>query len=94
MQITTDTFAFTELDYRESHGIEVSLLWSPDDPRLTVYVSDNATNESFELAVAADEVREAFDHPFAYAASRRVCSSLEQCAAPKREGAAPAIAVS
>jgi hypothetical protein len=42
MQTMTDTLAFTELDYRESHGIQVSLLWNPDHENLTVSVSDSA----------------------------------------------------
>jgi hypothetical protein len=38
--------------------------------------------------VAPDEVREAFDHPFAYAAARNVCSSLELCTSVESGGSA------
>jgi hypothetical protein len=58
---------FKELDYRESDGIEVSLLWSKIDNSLTVRVVDTKSDEKFRLAVRADEAMEVFRHPFAYA---------------------------
>jgi hypothetical protein len=64
----TDTISrFKELDYRESDGIEVSLLWSRIDNSLTVRVVDTKTDEKFRLAVRADEAMDVFRHPFAYA---------------------------
>ena len=57
---------FAELDYRESDGIEVSLLWNRSDDSLTVYVSDTRTNDAFELAVTPTRAREGFLHPYAY----------------------------
>ena len=57
---------FVELDYRESDGIEVWLLWNRGDS-LTVYVSDTRTNETFELPVTPARAREVFLHPFGYA---------------------------
>ena len=63
---------FEELDYRESDGIEVSLLWSRQDNNLSVLVVDCRRGEMFELSVAAGEALEVFNHPFAYAAKRRI----------------------
>jgi hypothetical protein len=57
-----------ELDHRESDGIEVSLLWSRADGSLTVAVADARTAERFELPVGPEQARDAFQHPFAYAA--------------------------
>jgi hypothetical protein len=59
-----------ELDYRESDGIEVSLLWSRDDGSLAVAVRDGRTGERFELPVEPEQALDAFQHPFAYAACR------------------------
>ena len=68
MSTRTDTISrFKELDYRESDGIEVSLLWSRIDNSLTVCVVDRKTDERFRLAVQADDALEVFRHPFAYA---------------------------
>jgi hypothetical protein len=58
---------FAELDYRESDGIEVSLLWNRSDDSLSVYVSDIRTNDTFELPVTAAHAREVFLHPYAHA---------------------------
>jgi hypothetical protein len=59
-----------ELDYRESDGIEVSLLWSRADGSLAVAVLDVRTAQRFELPVEPKRALDAFTHPFAYAASR------------------------
>jgi hypothetical protein len=58
---------FTELDYRESDGIEVSLLWNRSDDSLTVYVTDTRTHDQFELPVTPALARKVFLHPYAYA---------------------------
>jgi hypothetical protein len=74
----TDTISrFEELDYRESDGIEVSLLWSRADNSLSVLVVDTKTEDRFRLAVGADEAMEVFRHPFAYASSR--CAGTSSC---------------
>jgi len=71
MNTTTDTTSrFEELDYRENDGIEVSLLWSRIDDRLSVFVVDGKSDEQFELHVEGHEAMEVFRHPFAYAAGR------------------------
>jgi hypothetical protein len=70
MSSVTDTISrFQELDYRESDGIEVSLLWSRIDNSLVVRVVDTRTDERFRLAVRAAEAMEVFRHPFAYGAA-------------------------
>jgi hypothetical protein len=56
-----------ELDYRENDGIAVSLLWNRNDNRLSVVVEDSQLDESFTLAARADNARDVFTHPYAYA---------------------------
>lgn len=63
---------FQELAYRESDGIEVSLLWNPADNSVSVFVSDARTGDSFELTVGTENPLEVFNHPYAYAASRGI----------------------
>jgi hypothetical protein len=58
---------FHELDYRESNGIQVSLLWNRADNSVSVAVHDIRSAETFEIAVSADLALDAFHHPFAYA---------------------------
>jgi len=58
---------FEELDYRESNGIQVSLLWSHSDNSISVAVCDSRNGEAFEIQVAPDRALDAFHHPFAYA---------------------------
>ena len=58
----------TELDYRESGWIEVSLLWDRDTDELIVAVRDKATDESFEIRVENNaHALDVFHHPYAYA---------------------------
>ena len=66
---TFDTPTHRELDQRSGDGIEVRLLWSPTRDEIFVTVCDD-NGESFELAVRPHEALDAFNHPFAYAASR------------------------
>ena len=56
-----------ELDYRESNGIAVSLLWQRSSNRLSVVVEDSQLGESFTLAARPDNARDVFLHPYAYA---------------------------
>jgi hypothetical protein len=60
-----------ELACRSNNGIEVRLLWSPDDDALAVTV-DDAAGESFELVVEPAEALDVFKHPYAHAAFRGV----------------------
>jgi hypothetical protein len=57
-----------ELARRTHDGVEVALLWSPADDRLTVVVEDRKLNERFELQTRRDNALEVFYHPYAYAA--------------------------
>ena len=70
------TTRIEELASRESAGIQVSLLWSREGNTLSVVVRDNRTREEFSLAPEPAEAMDAFQHPFAYAARRRVASTL------------------
>ena len=56
-----------ELDYRESNGIAVSLLWQRQSNRLSVVVEDTKLGESFSIAARPDNARDVFHHPYAYA---------------------------
>jgi hypothetical protein len=63
------TYITRELDRRTGDGIEVRLLWSQNDGRVTVAVTDTKTGEAFELPVRDGErALEVFHHPYAYAA--------------------------
>ena len=57
-----------ELSYRETDGLQVSLLWTPANDAVSLLVTDTRTEESFELDVPSADALDAFEHPFAYAA--------------------------
>ena len=62
------TSTLRELDHRVSDGIDVRLLWRPEDDRALVAVSDAKTGESFTLEVGAGQrALDVFHHPYAYA---------------------------
>jgi len=66
------TAALRELDHRVSDGIDVRLLWRPQDDRVLVAVSDARTGDAFTIEVGADQrALDVFQHPFAYAGDRR-----------------------
>ncbi len=56
-----------ELAHRANDGVEVVLLWSPTDDRLTVVVQDTKADERFELEARPDNALQVFYHPYAYA---------------------------
>ncbi len=65
------THTTRELDRRTGDGLEVRLLWSQNDGRVTVAVTDTKTGEAFELPIREGErALEVFHHPYAYAARR------------------------
>jgi len=66
MNMSAPTFP-RELDSRSGDGLDIRLLWDPDDS-LTVTVADARSEEFFVIPVAAADAREAFNHPFAFAA--------------------------
>ena len=68
---TTDQFP-RELAHRSNHGIEVSLLWNTRTNQLIVFVSDEKAGDSFSMEVESNHALDAFDQPYAYAASRGI----------------------
>jgi hypothetical protein len=65
-----------ELAHRANDGVEVSLVWSRADDRLTVVVCNVRTGDSFELAARSENALDVFHHPFAYAAFHGVDLAL------------------
>lgn len=63
-----------ELAAREGDGLHVQLLWHPSTDALTVEVEDRRVGDRFRLAVARERALDAFNHPFAYAATQRARS--------------------
>ena len=58
-----------ELDSRISDGMQIQLLWHPDDGHISVAVADSKTGETFELGVRdGHRALDVFHHPFAYTA--------------------------
>jgi hypothetical protein len=57
-----------ELAARNSDGMQVLLLWHPNENALTVSVEDARLGDRLRLAVAPERALDAFYHPFAYAA--------------------------
>jgi hypothetical protein len=48
--------------------VEVVLLWPVGERRVLVRVTDQRSEDSFELSVEGDKALDAFHHPYAYAA--------------------------
>jgi hypothetical protein len=66
--------AFTdrrELAHRTSDGIEVTMFWTKATNRITVAVLDSHSDESLTFEVGGRDALDAFNHPYAYAATRR-----------------------
>ena len=78
----------TELDYRESGWIEVSLLWDRETDELVVSVRDTASGDAFEIAVENNaNALDIFHHPYAYAPEPTAAAAARRGArgsAPKR----------
>jgi hypothetical protein len=56
-----------ELDFRESAGLQVTLLWQAVGDRIWVRVRDARSKDAFAFDVAPADALDAFHHPFAYA---------------------------
>jgi hypothetical protein len=69
-----------ELAYRESQGLEITLLWHPADDSLTVLVVDTWSGTSFALTAERDRVLDVFNHPFAHVS----LGTLPFCAPERR----------
>jgi hypothetical protein len=70
-----------ELAHRASNGIEVTLFWSKPANRVSVEVLDSRFDEGFEFEVDGSAALDAFNHPYAYAASRCASQRTEALAA-------------
>ena len=64
-----------ELDQRTSDGIEVTLLWTEATNLVTIAVVDLRSAEELEFEVDGSCALDAFNHPYAYAATGRVRST-------------------
>ena len=69
--MTAPTHIRRELAHRAANGIDVTLLWSAEEDELAVQVVDTVEEQAFEVAVERDQALYAFNHPFAYAATRQ-----------------------
>jgi hypothetical protein len=69
---TTSVTERRELAHRTSHGTEVTLLWSKPSNRVTIALLDSHSAEAFEFEVDGSAALDAFNHPFAYAATNQV----------------------
>ena len=63
-----------ELAHRTGDGIEVSLLWAKSTNTVTIAVSDAHSGEELEFEVDGSRALEAFNHPYAYAATVNISS--------------------
>jgi hypothetical protein len=62
-----------ELASRNNAGIHVTLLWAEHTNTVALVVCDDSTDDRFELALEPEaNVLDAFEHPYAYAAWRRI----------------------
>jgi hypothetical protein len=57
-----------ELDRREGDGIVVSLLWRKTLNIVSIELRDERIGEELEFVVPPDRARDAFHHPYVYAA--------------------------
>ena len=55
-----------ELAYRSGAGVEVALMWSETDGRLSVVVNDWQSGDAFEIETSGTNALDVFNHPFAY----------------------------
>jgi hypothetical protein len=64
-----------ELARRTSDGIEVTLFWSKPSNRVAIAVLDTRSDEALEFEVEGRAALDAFNHPFAYAATQPLATS-------------------
>jgi hypothetical protein len=77
----TATIERRELAHRTSDGIDVTLLWNTGTDQVTIAVLDTRSDESLAFAVDGRAALDAFNHPYAYAATRHACSVAPRGAA-------------
>jgi hypothetical protein len=59
-----------ELAQRTGDGIEVTLYWNEPTDRVTIVVFDLRSGEALEFEIDGKAALDAFNHPYAYAATR------------------------
>ena len=64
-----------ELAHRTTNGIDVTLLWTESTNSVAVAVLDTHSGEGLEFEVDGSRALDAFNHPYAYAATVRVRST-------------------
>lgn len=74
--LTTTALAIRELDHRHGDGIDVRLLWNSRTNQVSVTVQDERSGRAFVLDVPGPDAREAFTHPYSYAAREPVHRAL------------------
>jgi hypothetical protein len=68
--MTATTFTHhRELAHRTADGIEIFLFWSEPSTRVTIAVLDTRSDEALEFDVDGSAALDAFNHPYAYAAT-------------------------
>lgn len=60
-----------ELAHRTGDGIEVTLFWTKATNTVAVAVLDTRSGEALEFDVDGNAALDAFNHPYAYAATQR-----------------------
>ena len=73
-----------ELAHRSTNGIEVTLLWTKSTNTVAIAVLDTHSREELEFEVHGSRALDAFNHPYAYAATTRVRSPQATRLAPAR----------
>jgi hypothetical protein len=73
-----------ELARRSTNGIEVTLLWTESTNTVAIAVADTHSGEELEFEVDGSRALDAFNHPYAYAATVRVRSPQATRLAPAR----------
>ena len=73
-----------ELAHRTGNGIDVALLWTESTNTVTIAVVDEHSGEELEFDVDGSRALDAFNHPYAYAATVRVRSAQSMRLIPAR----------
>jgi hypothetical protein len=76
---------------RKNAGIQVTLLWAQEPNAVSVRVRDDCTADEFELSVETGaNALDTFEHPYAYAAWRRLSARRPQRRGVTSGAASPA----
>jgi phosphotransferase system HPr-like phosphotransfer protein len=73
-----------ELAHRSTNGIEVTLVWTESTNTVAIAVLDTHSGEELEFEVDGARALDAFNHPYAYAATGRLHSMQAAPLAPAR----------